>query len=91
MPAGVTGYRWELSMRQVEVSRTLVYDAPVTPADSSKPWSPTTSTSAAPTLWNSFSMGPTGTKHLLTKPIGNQIRPYDVERHSVWGSPRHCG
>jgi len=36
------GYWWELSMRQVEVSRTLVFDDPRRAADSSKRWSPTT-------------------------------------------------
>ena len=47
------GYWWELSMRQVEVSRTLVFDAPrQRPRRSSKPWSPTTSTSAGPDRWN---------------------------------------
>ncbi len=43
------GYWWELSMRQVEVSRTIVFTQPGTPAGSSRRWSPTTSTSAAPT------------------------------------------
>jgi hypothetical protein len=37
------GYWWELSMRQVEVSRTLVFDAHAKPAGFSKPWSPTIS------------------------------------------------
>jgi hypothetical protein len=41
------GYWWELSMRQVEVSRTLVFDAPRHARGSSRHWSPTTSTSAA--------------------------------------------
>jgi hypothetical protein len=36
----------------VEVSRTLVFDAARQPARSSKPWSPTISTSAARTVWN---------------------------------------
>ena len=45
------GYWWELSMRQIEVSRTLVFDAPRR-APSSRRWSPTISTSADPTLWN---------------------------------------
>ena len=43
------GYWWELSMRQIEVSRTLVFDAPAEPGRSSRRWWPTTSTSAAPT------------------------------------------
>ena len=44
------GYWWELSMRQVETSRTLVFDAPPPgPRSSSRRWSPTTSTSAART------------------------------------------
>ena len=43
------GYWWELSMRQVEVSRTIVFTHPATPAASSRPWSRTTWTSAAPT------------------------------------------
>ena len=42
------GYWWELSMRQVEVSRTLVFDGRAAPAPSSKHWSPTTSASAGP-------------------------------------------
>ena len=32
------GYWWELSMRQVEVSRTLVFTRPAMPACSSRPW-----------------------------------------------------
>lgn len=43
------GYWWELSMRQIETSRTLVFDPPGGPGRSSRPWSPTTSTSADPT------------------------------------------
>jgi hypothetical protein len=46
------GYWWELSMRQVEVSRTLVEAHPAVLGGSSKRWSPTTSTWAAPTPWN---------------------------------------
>ena len=42
------GYWWELSMRQVETSRTLVFDAPRRArVRSLRPWWPTTSTSAA--------------------------------------------
>jgi hypothetical protein len=36
------GWWWELSMRQVEVSRTLVFDDPRRARASSSPWSPTT-------------------------------------------------
>ena len=45
------GYWWELSMRQVETSRTIVFDAPRRARSfcSSRPWSPTTSISGAPT------------------------------------------
>ena len=43
------GYWWELSMRQVETSRTLVFDAPRHARRSSKRWWSTTSTSAGPT------------------------------------------
>jgi len=43
------GYWWELWMRQVETSRTLVLDAPATPGPSSRLSLPTTSTSAGPT------------------------------------------
>ena len=47
------GYWWELSMRQVEVSRTLVFDEPRhVRAGSSRRWSPTTSTSADRTVWS---------------------------------------
>jgi len=46
------GYWWQISMRQVEVSRTIVFDAPATAGRSSTRWSPTTSTSAAPTTSN---------------------------------------
>ncbi|WP_218028435.1 hypothetical protein [Mycobacterium pseudokansasii] len=46
------GYWWELSMRQVEVSRTLVFGAHDTPGGSWKPWLLTISTSAAPTAWS---------------------------------------
>jgi hypothetical protein len=49
------GYRWDLTMRQVETSRTIVLDAPATPAPSSTPWWPTTSTSAAPSTSSSSS------------------------------------
>ena len=42
------GYWWELSMRQIEVSRTIVFDAPDTPAGSSRPSWSTTSTSGGP-------------------------------------------
>ncbi len=42
------GYFWELSMRQVEVSRTWSSTTPAGPGASSSPWSPTTSTSAVP-------------------------------------------
>ena len=41
------GYWWELSMRQVETSRTLVFDAPRHARGFLRPWSPTISTSAA--------------------------------------------
>jgi hypothetical protein len=52
------GYWWELSMRQVEVSRTLVFDAPRhARAFFEALWS-TISTSAAPTVWNCSSTGP---------------------------------
>ena len=46
------GYWWELSMRQIEVSRTWSSTRRATPAPSSRRWSPTISTSADPTLWN---------------------------------------
>lgn len=46
------GYWWELSMRQVEVSRTIVFDAPGVPGPSSRPSSPTTWTWAAPKASN---------------------------------------
>jgi len=46
------GYWWELSMRQIEVSRTIVFDAPRHARRSSRHWSSTTSTSAGPTAWN---------------------------------------
>ena len=46
------GYWWELSMRQIETSRTLVFDAPRRARGSSKHWSPTTSISAGRTAWN---------------------------------------
>ena len=42
------GFWWELTMRQVEVSRTLVFAAPAIPGRSSRPWWPTTSIWAAP-------------------------------------------
>jgi len=35
------GYWWELSMRQIETSCTLVFDPPATAGRSSTPWSPT--------------------------------------------------
>jgi hypothetical protein len=37
------GYWWELSMRQVEVSRTIVFDVPAGPGRSLRRWWPTTS------------------------------------------------
>jgi hypothetical protein len=43
------GYWWELSMRQVEVSRTLVLDPQPVRGRSSRPWWPTTLGSAGPT------------------------------------------
>jgi hypothetical protein len=43
------GYGWELSMRQVETSRTLVFDAPRRARGFFEHSLPTTSTSAAPT------------------------------------------
>jgi hypothetical protein len=46
------GYWWELSMRQLEVSRTLVFDAPRHARAFFEPWLPTISTSAARTAWN---------------------------------------
>jgi len=46
------GYWWELSMRQIEVSRTLVFAAPATGGRSSKAWWRTTSTWAARNRWN---------------------------------------
>ena len=54
------GYWWELSMAQVEVSRTIVFTQPATPGASSTPWSPTTWTSAAPTPWRSSLTGRSG-------------------------------
>jgi hypothetical protein len=45
------GYWWELSMRQIEVSRTIVFTQPATPAHSPTRSSPTTLTSAGPTRW----------------------------------------
>ena len=57
------GYWWELSMRQVEVSRTMVFDAPARPGRSSRRWSPTTSTSAGPSTSSCSSSGnPRGRK-----------------------------
>ena len=47
-------------MRQVEVSRTLVFDVPAAPAASSKRSSPTTSISAAPS--RSRSCSPAGSQ-----------------------------
>jgi len=49
------GYWWELSMRQVEASRTIVFDAPATAGRSSTPCCATTSTSAGPTRSSSSS------------------------------------
>ena len=46
------GYWWELSMRQVEVSRTVVFDAPRRAGHSSRRWSRTTWTWAARTAWS---------------------------------------
>jgi len=46
------GYWWECSMRQVEVSRTLVTTGPATDGRSSRLWSPTTWTWAVRTRWN---------------------------------------
>jgi hypothetical protein len=43
------GYWWQLSMRQVEVSRTIVFTAPRHGRGFFEPWFRTTSTSAAPT------------------------------------------
>jgi hypothetical protein len=51
------GYWWELSMRQVEVSRTLVLDAPAGHGCSLRRWWPTTSASAGPTRSRSSSTG----------------------------------
>lgn len=51
----VAGYWWELSMRQVEVSRTIVFDDRAEPADSLRPWWPTTSVSAGPSRSRSCS------------------------------------
>jgi hypothetical protein len=51
------GYWWELSMRQVEVSRTLVWTPPATPARSSRRSSKTTWGSAGPTRSRSSSTG----------------------------------
>ncbi len=51
------GYWWELSMRQVEVSRTIVFDAPGGRGRFSSPWWPTTSASGAPTRSVSSSAG----------------------------------
>jgi hypothetical protein len=42
----VNGYWWEVSMRQVEVSRTLVFDDPGHAPSSFEHWYPTTSGSA---------------------------------------------
>jgi hypothetical protein len=47
------GFWWDLTIRQVETSRTIVLDAPATPGPSSRRWWPTTSTSAAPKAWSS--------------------------------------
>src|ERR1051326_2312759 len=49
------GYWRETSMRQVEISRTIAFDARGTPTGSSRPWSPTTSTSAPRTTSRSSS------------------------------------
>src|SRR6266487_5478098 len=49
------GFWWDLTMRQVETSRTIVLDAPATPGPSSKPWWPTTSTWDAPSTSRSSS------------------------------------
>jgi hypothetical protein len=43
------GSWWELSMRQIEVSRTLVLDQPRRAGRSSRRWWPTTWASAGPT------------------------------------------
>jgi hypothetical protein len=47
------GYWWELSMRRIEVSKTIVsLTSPATAGRSLMPWSPTTSTSAGPSRSN---------------------------------------
>jgi hypothetical protein len=51
------GYWWELSMRQVEVSRTLVLDTHGARGRSSRRWWPTTSVSAGPTRSRSSLIG----------------------------------
>ncbi|MCW3820465.1 hypothetical protein ONA91_39145 [Micromonospora sp. DR5-3] len=51
------GYWWDISMRQIEVAKTIVFTAPRHAAPSSKPSPRTTSTSAAPTTWRSSSTG----------------------------------
>jgi hypothetical protein len=49
------GYWWELSMRQVEVSRTIVFDDPRRARGFLRPWWPTTSVSAGPSRSRSCS------------------------------------
>ena len=44
------GYWWELSMRQIETSRTMVFDQPRQARAFFARWSPTTSTSAGPIM-----------------------------------------
>lgn len=54
------GYWWELSMRQVEVARTLVFDDPRRARGSSSPWWPTTSASVVPPRSTPCSAGTAG-------------------------------
>ena len=64
------GYWWELSMRQVEVSRTLVSTRRARPGRSSRPSSPTTSTWAARRTSSCYSSAHPGAASPKTRPAG---------------------
>ena len=57
------GYWWDISLRQVEVSRTIVFDAPRQARGSSRRCALTTSISAVPRRCSSFSAGECGPHH----------------------------
>jgi len=70
------GYFWDLSVRQLEASRTVVFDDPRRARGSSRPWSRTTWASDGPRRWPWCSVeGSSATPRPLRHPASSTPEP----------------